>query len=155
MRKKSVIKQKKVMKLKCSFWKYLNVVNVIVHELEPKKWVFDKNIEHPCRSAISIKLQSSRPGVFLGKGVLKICSKFTGEHPCRSAISIKLQSTLRHGCSPVNLLHIFRTSFPKNTSGRLLLHMTFLILKISLKRGIKCVLVIILTINLISNGDKL
>ena len=29
--------------------------------------------------------------------------------------------TLRHGCSPVNFLHIFRTSFTKNTSGRLLL----------------------------------
>ena len=28
---------------------------------------------------------------------------------------------LRHGCSPVNLLHIFRTLFLKNTSGRLLL----------------------------------
>ena len=28
---------------------------------------------------------------------------------------------LRHECSPVNLLHIFRTPFPKNTSGRLLL----------------------------------
>ena len=27
----------------------------------------------------------------------------------------------RHGCSPVNLIPIFRTSFPKNTSGRLLL----------------------------------
>ena len=26
-----------------------------------------------------------------------------------------------HGPSPVNLLHIFRTPFPKNTSGRLLL----------------------------------
>ena len=26
----------------------------------------------------------------------------------------------QHGCSPVNLLHIFRTSFPKNTSGRLM-----------------------------------
>ena len=26
--------------------------------------------------------RSSRPKVFLGKGVLKICSKFTGEHPC-------------------------------------------------------------------------
>ena len=25
--------------------------------------------------------------MFLGKGVLKICSKFTGEHPCRSVIS--------------------------------------------------------------------
>ena len=60
------------------------------------------------------------------KCVLKICRKFTGENPCRSVISIKLQSnfieiTLRHGCSPVNLLHIFRTSFAKNTSGRQLL----------------------------------
>ena len=65
------------------------------------------------------------PEVFLGKGVLKICTKFTGEHPCRSAISIKLQSnfieiTLWHGRSPVNLLHIFRTLFLKNTSGGLL-----------------------------------
>ena len=51
----------------------------------------------------------------------------TGEHSCPSAISIKLQSnffeiTLRYGCFPVNLLHIFRTLFPKNTSGGLLLH---------------------------------
>ena len=28
----------------------------------------------------------------------------------------------RHGCSPVNLLHFFRTSFPKKTSGWLLLY---------------------------------
>ena len=72
------------------------------------------------------KFRSSRPEVFLGKGVLKIYSKFTGEHQRWSAISIKLQSnfikiTLRHGCSPGNLLHVFRTPFPKNTSGRLLL----------------------------------
>ena len=32
--------------------------------------------------------RSSPPEMFLGKGVLKICSKFTGEHPCRSVISI-------------------------------------------------------------------
>ena len=31
-----------------------------------------------------------------------------------------IEITLRHGCSPVNLLHIFRTPFLKNTSGRLL-----------------------------------
>ena len=37
-------------------------------------------------------LRSSRPEVVLGKGVLKICSKFTGEHPCRSLISIELLS---------------------------------------------------------------
>ena len=61
--------------------------------------------------------RSSRLEVFLKKGVLKICSKFTGEHPCRNFIEI----TLRHGCSPVNLLHIFRTPFFKNISGWLLL----------------------------------
>ena len=60
-------------------------------------------------------------------GVLKTCSKFTGEHPCQNAISIKLQSNfteikLRHGFSPVNFLHIFRASFLKNTSERLLLN---------------------------------
>ena len=32
-----------------------------------------------------------------------------------------IEITLRHGCSPVNLLHIFRTPFLKNTSGWLLL----------------------------------
>ena len=32
-----------------------------------------------------------------------------------------IEITLRHGCSPVNLLLIFRTPFPRNTSGGLLL----------------------------------
>ena len=31
--------------------------------------------------------------------------------------------TFRHGFSPVKLLHIFRTPFPTNTSGGLLLHL--------------------------------
>ena len=33
-----------------------------------------------------------------------------------------IEIALWHGCSPVNLLHIFRTPFPKNTSGWLLLN---------------------------------
>ena len=71
-------------------------------------------------------IRSTSSDVFLGKGVLKICSKFTWEHPCRGVISIKLRSnfikiTLQHGCSPVYLLHIFRIPFVKNTSGGLLL----------------------------------
>ena len=46
--------------------------------------------------------------------------------PMSSVISIKLQKNfikigLRHGCSPVNLLHIFGTPLPQNTSGVLLL----------------------------------
>ena len=49
----------------------------------------------------------------------------------------KVALTLRHGCSPVNLLHIFRTPFPRNTYGRLLLylpriHNSFITNKLSL-----------------------
>ena len=59
--------------------------------------------------------------LFLGKGILKKCSKFT-EHSCQNTISIKLlcylmELILQHGC----LLLIFRTSFPKSTYGELLL----------------------------------
>ena len=36
-----------------------------------------------------------------------------------------IEIALRHGCSPVNLLHIFRTHFPKKTPGRLLLDVKF------------------------------
>ena len=77
--------------------------------------------EHLCRSTISIKLQSNFTEIALRHGYT-----YAGEHLCRSAISIKLQSNfieiaLRHGYSSVNLLHIFRTPFPKNTSGGLLL----------------------------------
>ena len=56
--------------------------------------------------------------MFLRKSVLKICSKFTVEYPYQSAIST---IALRHGRSPVNLLHIFRTPFLMNTSWKLLL----------------------------------
>ena len=41
-----------------------------------------------------------------------------------------IELTLQHGRSPVNLLHIFRTPFPKNTSGGLLLTRVRLIGKI-------------------------
>ena len=33
-----------------------------------------------------IVLKTSRPEVFIGKGVFQIYSKFSGEHPCRSVI---------------------------------------------------------------------
>ena len=64
--------------------------------------------------------------MFLGNGVLKICNKYTVEHPCPSVISIKLlrkfiEITLQDECFLVNLLHIFRTLFLKNTSGELLI----------------------------------
>ena len=87
--------------------------------------------------------RSSHPQVLLGKDVLKrrtpmlkykLQSNFIEialRHGCSPVnllhiFSNFIEIALRHGCSPVDLLHIFRTSFPKNTSGRL-----FLILKYS------------------------
>ena len=64
-------------------------------------------------------IRSSPPLVFLGKGVLKTCSKFTREHSCCITILVKLQRNffqiaLRHRCSPVTLLHIFDKLTPIN-----------------------------------------
>ena len=75
---------------------------------------------------MNVLSRSRHPELFLGKVFLKICFKFTGKHPRRNVISIMMQSNfteiaLRHGCSLVSLLHIFRTPFLHNTSGWLLL----------------------------------
>ena len=74
--------------------------------------------------------RSSHPEVFLEKDVLKIAANL--QNTCRNAISIKSQRnfteiTLRHRCSPVNLLHIFRIPFLKNTSGGLLLNRSYIV----------------------------
>ena len=62
---------------------------------------------------------------------LKQCSENTQQiyrrTPIRKSDLTKLISnfieiTLWHGCSLVNLMHIFRTHFPKNTSGGVLLN---------------------------------
>ena len=74
-----------------------------------------------------IIIRSSCPKVFLGKGVLKICSRLTGEHLCQSVIPITIfcnfiEIKLRHGFSPESSLHTFRTPFLKNTPWGLLLY---------------------------------
>ena len=49
------------------------------------KIIFDDKFDHS--SILSnIVFGSSPPEVFLGKGVLKICSKFTREHLCQSVM---------------------------------------------------------------------
>ena len=37
------------------------------------------------------------------KGVLKICSNFTGEYPCQSKISIKLHSNTSEGYAHIHV----------------------------------------------------
>ena len=71
-----------------------------------------------------INKQPSR-GV-LKKRCFEIMQQIYRKNPCRSVISIKLlfnfiEIALQHVCSPVNLWHIFKTPFSKNTSRRLLL----------------------------------
>ena len=77
--------------------------------------------------------QKHPPEVFCEKGVLKNFAKFTGKYLSQSLFFNKvaglksakqsnfIEITLWHGSSPVNLLHIFRTPFSKNTSGGLFL----------------------------------
>ena len=70
--------------------------------------------------ANKLQKQPSR-GVLKKKWYSENMQQIYSEHPCRSVISIKMLCNfigipLWHGCSPVNLLHIFRTPFPKNTS---------------------------------------
>ena len=88
--------------------------------------VLNKSLNESGTITLFSHYRSNHPELFLGKGVLKVCRKFKGEHPCQNASSIKLlckfiEIALRHRCSPVSLLRIFRTPFHKNTSGRLLL----------------------------------
>ena len=112
-----------------------SAINFFIHSL--KRYVLKKILLRPCWVFLNwvpflflvyASIKSSHTEVFLGKGA-ETCSKFTEEYPCRSAISIKLlcsfiEISLRHGCSPVNLLHNFSTPFLKNTSKWLLLEYT-------------------------------
>ena len=69
--------------------------------------------------------RSSPPEVFFKRG-LKICIKFTGKHPTPipkydfNKVAKQLYwNRTAEWCSQVNLLHIFKTPFDKNTSGGL------------------------------------
>ena len=92
--------------------------------MEHLQWSFFAKNLSPVPESLFNKVTDrslSSSGVFCEKGVLKICSKYTGEHPCRNVISIKLLCTLPWVFS-VNLLHFFRIPFPQNTCRGLFLY---------------------------------
>ena len=78
----------------------------------------DGEFIHKCFNKISVLVENELSTKLRQAGIrsffLKLISNF-------------IEITLRHGCSPVNLLHIFRTSFLKNTSGRLILRVDCII----------------------------
>ena len=56
-------------------------------------WRYTNKYSNPILDALFLRHAINRRSpseVFLGKSVLKICSKLRGEHPCRSAMSMKL-----------------------------------------------------------------
>ena len=86
---------------------------------------FDKTNPTKTNSSISGYIHSNekqnQPPVVFCK---KWCSeKFRRiqKQPFRGVLCNFIEITLWHGCSPVNLQHIFGTPFTKNTSGLLLL----------------------------------
>ena len=109
----------------------MNVFRNKIFSRKSKRWIrfiylYSKSRIKKMQQVLIHQNRSSHLVVFLGIGFPKICNKFTGEHPCWSAISKTFKRrfialTLQHECSPVDLLYIFRTPFPKNTSGRLFL----------------------------------
>ena len=70
---------------------------------------------------IPTMFRSNHPEVFLEKGVWKYAANLHENTRAEVWFQNFIEITLRHGCSPVNLLHIFRILFLKNTSGQLLL----------------------------------
>ena len=85
-------------------------------KLTPSNKTFRNLLKQPSRGVLRKRYSESMQQIY------------RRAHTCRSAISVKLQSnfieiTRRYGCSPVNLLHISRIPFFKNTSGSLLLNL--------------------------------
>ena len=83
---------------------------------------------------ISRIYRSNPPDVFSGEDVLRNMQqiyrtasmlKCDFNKVVKQLFDLQLYwNTLRHGCSPVNLQHIFRTLFTKKTYGGLLLDLT-------------------------------
>ena len=107
----------------------INLRKKMVSCIKLQRSIPEKQIFYPICDNLLEFYRSSHPEVFLGKGVLKICSKL--QHNTHTEVRNNFtEIALWHGCSPVNLLHILRTPFPKNASGRLLLNSTQLDMKI-------------------------
>ena len=95
------------------------------------------------------------------KDVLKIFRKFKGEQSCRNVILIKLfcifiEIAFWHECFPVNFLRIFRTPFPKNTSGAAFKPISLLLLIIcfgygaSYKPQVGCLIIFLISSDLLN-----
>ena len=75
-------------------WRHDSVVNSLLQQFSKILKTSSKISCDSNKSQYYIQKQPPR-GVLKKKGVLKICSKYTGEHLCRGVISIKLLRNFR------------------------------------------------------------
>ena len=119
------VSKKSLLWTKQLYSRYRNKSSYLKNDTIEELFIKMINITQIGRKAFFIKYRSSFLEVFLGKYVLKIRSKSTGEHPSQSVnwMCNFIEITLKHGPCAVHLLCNFRTSFPRSTSGGLLLKM--------------------------------
>ena len=83
--------------IKSSVWFYDLTLHFLMYVLPEIVRIISNNNQNSY--SCSYWCRSSHPEVFLVKGVLKICGKFTGEHLCRSCFATLLKSHFDMGVS--------------------------------------------------------
>ena len=117
-------------------WQFPEICRLVIHKIYLEKGCFQSvHLDTRCKSNVhktfrrhqehllnvlcTFNLRSASR-VYIGcKVLIKKCFYFTF-HEVILNIWNFIEITLRHGCSPVNLLDIFRTPFSKTVSGGLL-----------------------------------
>ena len=95
----------------CSFWLDSPVLSFTIQTLESINET--SNVQkQPSSSVLRKRCPENIQQLYTNTPMLK----------CDFNKVAKLESSLRHGCSSVNLLYIFRTPFPKSTSRGLFLN---------------------------------
>ena len=96
---------------------YTVIYNTFLNHVDQNSYFVRKQEEIYDRELYFLPIQKQPFG-----GVLKKMCSENMHQIYKRAPMLKyyfIEISLRHGCSAVNLLHIFRTAFLKNTSGRL------------------------------------
>ena len=111
------------------FYARRNLRNIVATQLTRCKLEFKKCARSKIEKLKLIEMSKTEAAVqrcFIRKRCSENMQQIYRRKPMLNSDLNKIASnfieiTLRHGCSPVNLLHNFKTPFPKNTSGGLLL----------------------------------
>ena len=97
--------------LKNMYEKLLLTLTIIFYNISV--WLKTENQKHPSSGVLRKRCSENMKQIYR-KTLMPKCD-------FNKLLSNFIKITFRHGCSPVNLLLILGTLFPKNTSGRLLL----------------------------------